>query len=148
MEIRSLYDQPVFDHTLSRVEKLTDESQPQWGKMDVAQMMSHCAEVLDVSNGKPLKNTPFLVKLFKGYIKKMVVGPKPYAKSTRTHPQYLQTGTKDFQREKQHLLNSLARFKELEGQKTEHALFGELTREEKGWGMYKHLDHHLVQFGV
>ena len=30
----------------------------------------------------------------------------------------------------------------------EHPLFGKMTIDEKGWGMYKHLDPHLTQFGV
>jgi len=29
-----------------------------------------------------------------------------------------------------------------------HTMFGKVSREPKGWGMYKHLDHHLTQFGV
>jgi len=31
---------------------------------------------------------------------------------------------------------------------TKHALFGQMTVEEKGWASYKHHDHHLKQFGV
>jgi len=148
MEQKSLYHQKTYNHTLERIGRLTTNSRPQWGKMDVGQMLAHCAEVLDVSNGKPLQNTPFVARLFKGYIKKMVVGPKPYPKNTKTHPQYLQTGYKDFEEEKQHLLKALARLKQTEGDPIEHTLFGVLSKEEKGWAMYKHLDHHLVQFGV
>ena len=148
MEQISLYHQQTFDQTLERINKLTPDTKPQWGKMDVAQMMAHCAEILDVSNGKPLQNTPWVARLFKGYIKKMVIGPKPYPKNTKTHPQYLQTTPKDFEDEKRHLLKALDKLKEMEGQAIEHTLFGVLNKEEKGWAMYKHLDHHLVQFGV
>ena len=148
MEHKTLYNQQVFEETLARIDKLAPETVPEWGKMDAAQMMAHCAEILDVSNGKPLENTPFMARLFKGVIRKMVVGPKPYPRSTRTHPQYLQTSPKEFEKEKQHLVNALKKFKEMEGQKTEHPLFGEMSKEEKGWAMFKHLDHHLTQFGV
>ena len=34
------------------------------------------------------------------------------------------------------------------GASTRHPLFGDLTFEEAGWLYYKHLDHHLTQFGV
>ena len=148
MEQKSLYHQQVFDETLRRIESITPETKPQWGKMDAAQMFAHCAEIVDVANGKPLVGTPLIARLFKGYIKKMVVGPKPYPKSTKTHPQYLQTESKKFEQEKQHLLNALHKMRELEGEKVKHAMFGVLTTEEKGWSMYKHLDHHLQQFGV
>lgn len=148
MNSKSLFDQDVFDQSLERINKLTSDTKPDWGKMDTAQMLAHCAEVIDVSNGKPLKNTPWLVKLLKGMIKKMVIGPTPYPRSTRTHPQYLQNSPKDFQAEKKHLLESLTKLKELEDSDVPHPLFGNLTKQEKGWAMYKHLDHHLTQFGV
>ena len=148
MERKSLYNPEVYQSTLARIDKLTVESTPQWGKMAPAQMMAHCAEILDVTNGKPLDNTPFFARLFKGMIRKMVVGEKPYPKNSKPHPQYVQTSTKDFVMEKQRLLKALEQWKGMEGEQTEHALFGVLTREEKGWSAYKHLDHHLTQFGV
>ncbi len=146
--MKSLYDHEVYNEILERINKLTPETVPQWGKMNSAQMMAHCAEVMDVANGKPLEGTPFIVKLFKGYIKKMVVGPKPYPRNTKTHPQYIQAGAIDFEQGKQRLLDALANMKEKEGVEIKHELFGVLTPEEKGWSQYKHLDHHLQQFGV
>ncbi len=145
---KSIYQPEVYHDILARIDKLSFESAPQWGTMDAAQMMAHCAAILDVSNGKPLENTPFVARLFKGMIRKMVVGEKPYPKSSKTHPQYLQSSSKDFELEKQHLLKSLEKSRKMEGEETKHALFGALTKEEKGWSSYKHLDHHLTQFGV
>ena len=148
MQTKSLYDPQTFQQTLDRINQITPETKPQWGEMDAAQMMSHCAAIIDVGNGKPLENTPFMAKLFKGFIRKMVVGPKPYPKSAKTHPQYLRRSSKDFAEEKQRLLSSLEKLRELEDQDVEHILFGVLTKDEKGWAQYKHLDHHLTQFGV
>ena len=147
MEKRSLYHPEVYNDTLARIEKLTAESTSHWGKMGAGQMMAHCADVFDVSNGKPLDNTPFIARLFKGMIRKMVVGEKPYPKNSKTHPQYVQTSSKDFEKEKQRLFTALEKWKGMEGEETKHALFGVLTQEEKGWSAYKHLDHHLSQFG-
>ena len=78
----------------------------------------------------------------------MVTGPKPYPKNSKTHPQYLQTAPKDFQPEKEHLLKALQNMVETKDQQVKHAMFGVLSSDEKGWAMYKHLDHHLTQFGV
>jgi hypothetical protein len=116
--------------------------------MSAPQMLAHCAEILEVANGKALKNTPFLAKLFKRMIRNMVVNEKPYAKNTRTHPQYKQTAESDFETEKERLLGALAQFIDEEGIPRRHPLFGEMSVEEKGWSMYKHLDHHLSQLGV
>ena len=148
MERKNLLDLEVYEATVERIQKLTHTSAAVWGKMDVAQMMAHCAETIDVANGKPLKGTPWYVKLFSGYIKKMVLNDKPYPRDLKTHPQYLMTEPEDFDRQKQRLLNSLKAMIALGRVNSEHSLFGTMTPEEKGWGMYKHLDHHLTQFGV
>jgi len=120
--------------------------------MSVGQMLAHCAEAQEVANGtKKLEGAPFVAKLFKGFIRKTVVNEKPYPKGTKTHPQYLQSTERDFQREKEYLLSALKMFVKMDEAKVarvEHLLFGRMTREERGWGMYKHLDHHLKQFGV
>ncbi len=145
---KSLYTDDTYEIFLARIEELSSQTEPQWGRMSAAQMLAHCAEVLEVANGKPLENTPFLVKLFKGLIRSMVVSEKPYPQSTKTHPQYKQAAERDFEAEKRRLLGALRQFKGDEGLAVEHPLFGAMSVEEKGWSMYKHLDHHLSQFGV
>lgn len=148
---KNLYSPEVYQECLKRIEKLTPDSKPQWGRMTAAQMLAHCAEIQEVYNGKELRNTPFLAKLFKGLIRNMVVNEKPYPKNTRTHPQYEQTTGRDFQEEKDRLLRALDEFVKRDQQEARqiiHPLFGEMSAEEKGWSIYKHLDHHLRQFGV
>ena len=145
----SLYNPEDYQAFLSRIDQLSADSRPQWGSMTAAQMLSHCAEILEVSNGKELKNTPFIAKLFKGMIRKMVVGEKPYKKNTQTHPQYRQAEARDFETEKARLLTALDAFVEAENSPGRpHPLFGTMTHDEKGWSAYKHLNHHLTQFGV
>jgi hypothetical protein len=147
---KGLYSEAVYQECLKRIEQLTAETRPQWGRMTAAQMLSHSSEILEVSNGKELKNTPFLAKLFKGMIRTMVVNQKPYPKNTKTHPQYRKVSDYDFGMEKKRLLTALDTFskKEKSAGRPKHPLFGEMTSEERSWGMYKHLDHHLTQFGV
>ncbi len=147
---KSLYSPEVYQECLDRIEQLAPDAAPQWGSMTPAQMLSHCAEIQEVSNGKELRNTPFLVMLFKGMIRNMVVNDKPYPKNTKTHSQYKQTSDRDFETEKKRLLKALQEFVSTEKQpgQPKHPLFGEMTPEEKGWSAYKHLNHHLTQFGV
>jgi len=73
MEKKSLYSSEVYEDCQSRIEQLIPETQPQWGSMTAAQMLAHCSEIQEVSNGKELKNTPFIAKLFRGMIRNMVV---------------------------------------------------------------------------
>ena len=150
--MKSIFDEDIYNECLARIDKLTVDTQPQWGKMSAAQMLAHCSEIQDVSNGKELKGTPFLVKLFKNMVRKMVVGPKPYKKNSPTHPQYRMEGSQcDFDIEKNRLLTEMDKFYNEDPEilaQIIHPLFGKMTRDEKGWTIYKHLDHHLGQFGV
>ncbi|MCB0711466.1 MAG: DinB family protein [Ignavibacteriae bacterium] len=152
MTKKSLYSPEVYQEMLGRIEQLTKERQPQWGKMSVGQMLAHCNETQEVVNGtKTLERTPFIAKLFKGMIRNAVLNDKPYKQGLQTHPQYKQTSERDFEVERGRLLESLKTFVEMDEAKAAqivHPLFGTMTREERGWSMYKHLDHHLQQFGV
>ncbi|GJM60275.1 MULTISPECIES: DinB family protein [Persicobacter] len=151
MEHKNLYEAVVFEEIRERIHQVKADTIPLWGKMNAAQMLAHTAEVQEVTNGKPLNNTPFLVKLFSGFIKKMVINDTPYPHNTKTHPQYVQKGEKNFEKEKERLLMAISEFyntPEQIAKEKKHPIFGAMSLEEKGWGMYKHLDHHLRQFGV
>jgi len=150
--MKSIFDEETYKECLARIDQLTTDTQPQWGKMNAAQMLAHCCEIQDVANGKDLKGTPFLVKLFKNMVRKTVVGEKPYKKNSPTHPQYKKDGFQcDFDTEKNRLSATMSKFYNEDPEilaQIIHPLFGKMTRDEKGWAIYKHLDHHLDQFGV
>jgi hypothetical protein len=146
---KSLYASGVYQECIDRIERLSENTYAQWGAMDAAQMISHCAEVLEVMNGKDLRNTPFMVKLFKPLIRHVVVNDKAYSNSMKTHPQYMQNTERVFEFEKRRFLQALEDFinhSSAETNEISHPLFGKMSVQEKGWSMYKHLDHHLRQF--
>ena len=143
-----MFDDSVFTEMLGRINALTPESDALWGSMSASQMLAHCAGVQEVGNGKDLVGTPFIAKLMKGFIRKMVVNDKPYAHNVRTHPQYLVRDARDFEEQKKRLIDAVEGLKAGGPVSMEHSLFGEMTGEERGWVSYKHLDHHLAQFGV
>ncbi|WP_407515965.1 hypothetical protein [Tamlana fucoidanivorans] len=76
---------------------------------------------------------------------------KPYPKNSRTAPQFLVAKQKNFIEEKERLINYLVKTQELgEGYfdgKESHS-FGALTKSQWNNMFYKHLNHHLTQFGV
>ncbi len=151
MPQKSLLEPKVQQEILDRINTLARDTQAHWGEMDVAQMMAHCAEVQEVMNGKSLEGTPVMVKLFKGMIRKVVMSETPYQKSLRTHPQYVIADERSFEGEKERLIKALVNFANLtvsERRQLNHPLFGKMTDEELGWAAYKHVDHHLQQFGV
>jgi len=99
-------------------------------------------------NGKPLKGTPFLFRLIGPLIKRLVVDKKPYKRNLRTHPQYEMTDSEDFETQKDRLIDSIRSYRALGKSELKHPIFGRLSAEERGWAAYKHLNHHLSQFGV
>lgn len=117
------------------------------GRMTPAQMLAHCTEVQEACNGKPLTNTPFFVRLFKGFIKKAVLNDSSYKQGIPTHPQCVITNQKDFALEKANFLASLERFV-ANTSSVEHSLFGPLSVEERNKLIIKHHHHHWAQFGL
>lgn len=150
--MKSVFDPRDVAELTDRINRLTPATTPQWGKMTVGQMLAHCNvsyEMLyDNKWPKPGPLKRFIINLF---VKQAVVGPKPYGRNTPTAPQFRQKAPKDFATEKQRLMDYLQRvLKEGEGafEGRESHSFGPLTKGEWNTMFYKHLDHHLTQFGV
>lgn len=146
---KSLYNQDVYQNCLNRLNAITQSTKADWGKMDAAQTFAHCAEVIEVMNGKHL-HVDFMSRLFKPLIRPVVLGNKPYGKGGSTAPQFEVKDERDFDTEKARLLKALDNFYSMDKNKAaqiSHDFFGVLSLEERGWSMYKHLNHHLNQFG-
>lgn len=151
MTKRSIYQDEPYSYIVDRINRLTPDSTALWGEMSVDQMLAHCTEVQDVLLGKPLEGSPWYFKPLGRLVKKLILSSKPFPRGTTTHPQYVVGDPRVFDSEKSSLLKSLATFKEMsvaEHDKIVHVLFGPMSIDEKGWMCYKHLDHHLNQFGV
>ncbi|MEL0455173.1 DUF1569 domain-containing protein [Flavobacteriaceae bacterium SZ-1-7] len=150
--MKNIFDLKETNAIIDRINKLKPDTQPLWGKMSVDQMLAHCNVTYEMAfedkHPKPNKFTKFLLKLF---VKNTVVGDKPYKKNSRTAPQFLVTDAKNFVEEKARLSDYLIKTQSLgEGyfDGMESHSFGKLTKEEWNNMFYKHLDHHLSQFGV
>ena len=152
MSWRNLFDEKETNETIERINKLTPETLGLWGKMDVAQMMAHCNVAYEViytdKHPKPKGFGKFMAKLF---AKNIVVGPKPYKRNNPTAPIFKIKDQKDFETEKNRLVEHLRKTQQLgadhfEGK--ENPAFGKLDKKQWNTLFSKHLDHHLGQFGV
>jgi len=150
--MKNIFTKPVTEEVVSRINTLTNESQPQWGKMNVSQMMAHCSVSYEgVYTDKHPKPNAFVKFILKSFIKNMVVSEKPFKKNGKTAPQFLITDERDFEVEKKKLVDYIEKTQQLgeahfDG-KESHS-FGKLTKQEWNNLFYKHLDHHLNQFDV
>ena len=150
--MKNIFTKEVTNEVISRIEKLTTETQPIWGKMSVAQMLAHCCITYEmVYTDKHPKPNAFTRFMMKALIKNIVTSEKPYVKNGRTARQFLITDDKVFETEKKRLIDFINKTQNLgenhfDG-KESHS-FGKLLKGEWNNLFYKHLDHHLRQFGV
>ena len=150
-EMKNLFEPATVAEVVSRIDKLQPSSQRQWGKMDVAQMMAHCSITLDIASGKLNLPRIFVGRLIAPFLKSIYTNEKPFTRNGPTGKELVVTGQKDFTREREQLKEKLRRFHEggeAACTRHPHPFFGSLTPYAWSRGMYKHLDHHLRQFGV
>lgn len=150
--MKSVFNPANVVELIYRINKLTPESRPLWGKMSVAQMLAHVNVSYEmVFTDKHRRPNAFIRLLLKLLVKNKVVGPEPYKHNERTAPAFIISDVRNFELEKTRLLSHLNQTMQL-GQeyfhnKASHS-FGKLTADEWNVLFYKHLDHHLTQFGV
>lgn len=148
----NIFTPEISNSIIERIKKLSPETQAQWGKMSVDQMLAHCNVTYEMAyENMHKKPNAFLKFILKSFVKKAVVTEMPYKQNGQTAPQFLITGTKDFEKEKQRLIDYITKTQALgenhfDG-KESHS-FGKLNSKEWNNMFYKHLDHHLTQFGV
>ncbi|MAP79851.1 MAG: hypothetical protein CL526_02060 [Aequorivita sp.] len=147
--MKSLFDKPAYTEVNDRINLLSENSKNHWGKMTVGQMLHHCQAPLNIileKNDYGMKPN-FLVKLF---FKKMLYNDTPFKKNLPTAKFLRETEPRDFNFEKDQLLMLLNEFKDQSERENwgAHPAFGRLTKQQWGQMQYKHLDHHLTQFGV
>ena len=149
MEIKDMFDPAVKQDIIDRINLLTPGTQPRWGKMNVAQMLAHLQVPMGVALGTHKVKGNWLMKLILPLFKKNLYDEKPWKQGLPTDKTFIMTGLeKDFENEKNQLLDKINRFTETNMINEAHPVFGKLTKEQWSKATWKHLDHHLKQFGV
>ena len=149
MEVKSLFEPAVKLETIARINQLKNDSKPLWGKMNVAQMLSHLQKPIGVADGSfPLKAN-WMGKLIGPLFKSKLYDEKPYKKGLPTAPQFITTHSAfEFEEEKRKLIAQIEAFSESAIVNDRHPFFGVITRSNWAIALWKHVDHHLQQFGV
>ncbi len=149
MELKNLFDPAVKHEIIVRINNLTPDSKGLWGKMNVGQMLAHVQVPIGVAAGtNKIKRTLF-GRIVGPLAKPILYNNKPFKRSLPTDPSFVMIrNEKDFETEKQKLLEMVNNFTEANTVVEIHPFFGKLTKEQWSIGTWKHLDHHLQQFGV
>ena len=149
----SLFDEQNRGELVKRINNLTPESRALWGKMNVNQMLCHCADGLRMATGeREVKDKSNFV--FRTILKPLVLHVLPIPKGAPTAKEInpLQDGTQptEFENDRQMLIACIENICSLPENHAwaRHAAFGKMSRRQWGLLARKHIDHHLKQFGV
>jgi hypothetical protein len=149
--MKNLFESETVDEILGRVDRLQPGTQRQWGKMDVAQMMAHCSAALDMASGRLHLPRILIGRVLGPFVKPIYTNEKPFSKNNPTDKKLIVADQRDFVQEQQRLKVCVRQFHEggeAKCTRHPHPFFGTLSPQDWSRGMYKHLDHHLRQFGV
>jgi len=149
--VKNLFQREAVDEVLARIDSLNAASPRQWGKMDVAQMLAHCSGALDMACGQLNPPRLFIGRLLGPFVKSIYTNEKPFSQNNPTDPKLVVADHRDFLREQERLKLKVRQFHEggeANCTRHPHPFFGSLMPQEWSRGMYKHLDHHLRQFGA
>ena len=150
--MKNLFEPTRAEEVKARLAQLRPDSARQWGKMSPAQALAHCSTAMEWAVGDRLAPRMFLGRILGGLIKPKVVGnDEPMRRNSSTVPTLVVADERDLAKERERLRALIDRFAAggpAGCTKHPHSFFGRLTPEEWAILMYKHLDHHLRQFGV
>jgi len=150
--MKSLFETEAHTEIITRINNLTETSKAEWGKMNVGQMLTHCQKPFEVINGdlKMEAKIGFFKKFIFSLMKSVMYNDKPWRKNIPTGEGFVISEEMDFTPERDKLINLANDFNKRKDQKewAPHPVFGKFTAEQYGKMNYKHLDHHLKQFGA
>lgn len=137
---------------IERIHTLTPITHNEWGTMNVSQMLVHCQMPIKVAFGEMQIKVGIIGYIF-GRLgkKKLTQDTFRFKRDLPTAKEFRISGHPDFEEAKKELILLIQRFSE-QGPKSittkKHPFFGNLTDDQWGSIQWKHLDHHLKQFGA
>jgi hypothetical protein len=136
----------------ARIAQLRPDSQRLWGKMNAAQAPGHCSASLELALGERTPPRMLLGRMVGLLLKPRVLGnDEPFRPNSPTVKGLAVQDERSLATKRNRLYVLIDRFAlaNPDGCSAHpHSFFGRLTSQEWAILMYKHLDHHLRQFGV
>ena len=150
--MQSLFEPARVEEVKRRLSELQPDSRRQWGKMSLAQMLAHCSLGLEMAAGEILPPRALIGRILGPIVKPIALREEePMRRNSPTARELVIDGERSFEDERKRLSGLIDRFAAAGPSgctSHPHAFFGSLTPDEWAVMMYKHLDHHLRQFGA
>jgi Protein of unknown function (DUF1569) len=151
--MKNMFDVALANEVKARLGKLQPKSERRWGEMTAAQMLAHCSVSMQWAVGEVMPDKGALPARLMGRLVKPMVfrNDEPMRKNSPTAKSLVVVDERDLDHERERLSRLIDRFAAGGAAgctANPHSFFGKMTAEEWAILMYKHLDHHLRQFGV
>lgn len=146
--MKTIFDKLTGDGLIDRIKALTENNKAEWGKMNVYQMVRHCIRYEGMMLGKTQFKRAFIGYLFgKMALRSLTKDETPLSKSTPTIPALVEASTTgDLSAEKKKWVTLIQEYNNSQNTSIIHPFFGRIEKEQIGYLVYKHTDHHLRQF--
>lgn len=153
MPLPNIFEKDAATAMIARIKNLHPTTAAQWGKMNVQQMLAHCNVTYEMvfepqKHPKPKGLIKFILKTF---VKSKVTSEIAYKANSPTASQFIIKDERQFEQEQARLISYINDTQQLgaghfEGM--DSPSFGMLNAVQWNNMFYKHLDHHLRQFGM
>ena len=150
--MKNLFEAATAQEVKARMAQLKPESERQWGKMNAPQALAHCASGMEWAVGDTFPPRMFIGRILGWVVKPLALrDDEPMRRNSPTAKTLIVDGDRDLATERERLSRLIDRFVAAGPAGCTahpHSFFGRMTPAEWAILMYKHLDHHLRQFGV
>lgn len=138
---------------VERLLRIPEDRQPLWGTMTPVEMMSHCTTAVRMAFGDipaKVRMAPWQASLARLFFIDLFPFPKNSPTAPELDPKKKMPLSADFESARTALVDALHRINAAPDNHefAMHPLFRKMNRNQWGKLMYKHMDHHLRQFGV
>ncbi|MEO8769874.1 MAG: DUF1569 domain-containing protein [Ferruginibacter sp.] len=148
--MKSTLDKSGRDELITRINSLSENNISKWGKMNVFQMIKHCILWEEMIFGNTTYKRVFIGRIFgKIALKNILKDEKSLKQNTPTIPSFIIKETSgNINQEKIKWVSIIDQYEHFTNDNFIHPFFGKMTKEQIGYMAYKHIDHHLRQFGA
>jgi hypothetical protein len=147
--MKSIWQDETRRELSDRVGAVVWDRRAEWGKFSAPKMVCHLADSLKMAMGD-LKVPPKRLPIRYPPLKQFIIYLAPFPRSAPTAPELLVRAPREWANDIADVQDLLARAGSARTTETwpEHPAFGKLSK--RAWGVliYRHMDHHLRQFGA
>jgi len=147
---KTVFNEADREALLTRAASIQTGTKPRWGQMNAVRMLRHISAQLEIALGE-LTCAPIPGPFTNPVVRWLAIdSPLPWPKGAPTAPELINLPTAGVEEEQTRFRNKLAKVaaRGPNGDLSPHPAFGKLSTAQWGRLMWRHVDHHLRQFGV